>query len=195
MTAAAFVRRIASALLALLLPLTLAAPAHAGIDWARLLEGDILVDSVKSEDGLEGVRAVFAVTASRERIWEVLTDYENFQKAFPRIEELTVLEEDETGATIEFWGDAVVTDLHYVLRRSYVEPGHRLTWRRISGDLERIEGSWRIVEGPEPGVYALVYESFVDVGSAIVTWIVRLGAMNEARNMAARLRAWIEGEP
>ena len=194
MTAGVSLRRIASALIALL-SLTLAAPANAGIDWASILEGEILVESATSENGLEGVRAVFAVTASRERIWEVLTDYENFKNVFPRIEEMIVLEEDGTGATIEFWGDALVTDLHYVLRRSYVESGYRLTWRRISGDLKRIEGSWRIVEGPEPGVYALVYESFVDVGFAIVTWIVRLGALNEARNMAARLRAWIEAQP
>jgi hypothetical protein len=194
MTAGVSLRRIASALIALL-SLTLAAPANAGIDWASILEGEILVESATSENGLEGVRAVFAVTASRERIWEVLTDYENFKNVFPRIEEMIVLEEDGTGATIEFWGDALVTELHYVLRRSYVEPGYRLTWRRISGDLKRIEGSWRIVEGPEPGVYALVYESFVDVGFAIVTWIVRLGALNEARNMAARLRAWIEAQP
>ena len=194
MTAGVSLRRIASALIALL-SLTLAAPANAGIDWASILEGEILVESATSENGLEGVRAVFAVTASRERIWEVLTDYENFKNVFPRIEEMIVLEEDGTGATIEFWGDALVTDLHYVLRRSYVEPGYRLTWRRISGDLKRIEGSWRIVEGPEPGVYALVYESFIDVGFAIVTWIVRLGALNEARNMAARLRAWIEAQP
>jgi hypothetical protein len=32
---------------------------------------------------------------------------------------MIVLEEDATGATIEFWGDALVTELHYVLRRSY----------------------------------------------------------------------------
>jgi hypothetical protein len=192
MTVNAVVRQIAFVVTGLL-PLILITPANAGNDWAKFLLGEILVESAESQDGLDGIRAVFAVAASRNRIWNVLTDYDNFQEVFPQISKMVVLEEDCSGATIEYWGRAVVINLHYVLRRSYVEPGHRLTWRHISGDLERLKGSWQIIESPDPSVHALVYESFADVGFGVVTWAVRLGAMSEARHMALRLRSWIEG--
>jgi ribosome-associated toxin RatA of RatAB toxin-antitoxin module len=192
MTVDAVVRRIAFVVIGLL-PLILITPANAGNDWTKILPGEIVIESAESQDGLDGIRAVFAVAASRDRIWKVLTDYDNFQEVFPQIDKMIVLEEDDSGATIEYWGSAVVINLHYVLRRSYVEPGRRLTWQHVSGDLERLKGSWQIIESPDPSVHALVYESFADLGFGFVTWAVRLGAMNEARHMALRLRSWIEG--
>lgn len=173
--------------------LILVTPASADVDWTKVLGGDVVVEKIKNEDGLDGLRTAFAVTASRDRIWRVLTDYDNYAKIFPRINKIDVLEQDESGATIEYWTDAVVTDLHFVLRRSYVEHGHKLTWRRVSGDLERIEGSWLIVDTPDPDISAVIFDSYLDAGSELMSWGARLGAEQEAKRMALRLKQWIEG--
>lgn len=164
---------------------------RANVDPEAVLEGDIVVENATSPGGLEGVRVTFAVTAPRQRIWDALTDYEHFRKPFPGVEKLRVIAQNDDGATVEFWADAVVMDLQYVLRREYVEPGHRLTWHRVSGDLEEIEGSWRILGTGRAGVHVVIYESYVDVGFGVITWFVRLGARREACRMAQRLTAWI----
>ena len=162
------------------------------VDWAALLAGDVRLEEVQSADGLPGLRASFAVRAEPERIWAALVDYERFTAIFPDVERLQVLEQDERGARVEFWVHAVVTRFHYVLDRRYERPGRRLSWTRSSGDLDRIEGSWEIRESPEPGVQLLVYESYVKAGGLLPSSWIRWGAMRKARQMALRLRAWVE---
>jgi hypothetical protein len=164
-------------------------------DWALLSQGVVVIEDVRDATGLLGIRATFAVDASREQIWTVLTNYDSYAKIFPRVQRLRVLQKDERGATLEYWGDAVVSDLHYILRRTYVRPLHAITWRRTAGDLKRIEGSWRILDGPHAELSVVVYESFVDIGIPLVGTVFRPLAKTEIRKMAVRLRAWIERTP
>ncbi len=173
----------------------LAAATPTEVDWERVLGGEVMVLAARSNEGLPGLRAMFAVSASRERIWSVLVDYENFRHIFPGIKKLRVLEHNVQGAKVAFWIPVAFLKLHYVLHRRYVAPGRRLTWTRIAGAMKRIEGSWEIHDTPRPGVHLLVYESYVQVGRLIPTRLVRRGAMRRAGAMGERLRAWIEALP
>ena len=171
-------------------------PAMAGsVDWDTLFAGQVVVEAVQHPDGFSGLRASFTVTAPRERIWAVLTDYTSFREIFPDIQKMHVLAQDQHGAQVEYWVNAVVTKYHYVLHRRYDEPGRRLTWTQIAGDLKRIEGGWEIRDTPRPDVYMLIYESYVDIGGVIPTALVRLEAARKTRQMSERLRNWIEGRP
>lgn len=173
-----------------------AAPTVAGrVDWDTLFAGEVAVEAVKQPGGLSGVRASFTVAASREHIWDVLLDYANFPKIFPDIHTLRVLTQDQQGAKLEYWIKAVLSKYHYVLYRHYAEPGRRLTWTRVSGDLKRLEGSWEIRETPRPDVQMLVYELYVDIGGIMPAALVRAEAMRRTREMGERLRSWIEGRP
>jgi hypothetical protein len=136
---------------------------------------------------------MWTVAASRERIWSVLVDYEHFLQIFPALSKLRILSQDAQGARIEYWADVAFLSLHYVLYRHYIEPGRRLTWTRVAGDLKRIEGFWEIRDTPRPGVHLLVYESYVQVGGLIPATLVRQSALRKTRDMGERLRAWIEG--
>ena len=162
------------------------------IDWDTLLAGEVIVESIDNPHGIAGVRAMFVVSASRESIWQMLVDYKHFQELFEGIDKIKVLKEDERGAQVEFWVDAVLTDLHYVLLRHYVDPRYRLTWKRVSGDLKTIEGSWEILDTPYPGVKLLIYDSYVDIGAELATSLIRLGAKRKAGHMGYRLRTWLE---
>lgn len=166
---------------------------HAGdYDWEVLGRGQVIVESVEDANGIPGVRASFLVKAKRDLIWATLIDYDNFPKFFDGIDSMRVLDSDERGARVEFWVDAVLIDLNYVLYRDYERPGHRLTWKRESGDMKDIHGSWRILDTDIDGSKLLVYESFVDIGFSVATWTIRLAAMKKAESMGHRLRDWIE---
>src|SRR4029450_11379748 len=134
-------------------------PSVAGSDWAALFAGDVVVEAVKRPDGVPGLRASFAVAAPPERIRAVPPDYAISPKIFPDIRDMRVLTHDQHGAEVEYWVNAVVSKYHYVLYRHYDEPGRRLTWTRVAGDLKRMEGSWEICDTPRSDVQMLVYES------------------------------------
>src|SRR5215471_18703384 len=167
----------------------------ASSDWAALFAGDVVVEAVQRPDGIPGLRASFAVAAPRERIWAVLLDYANFLKIFPDIHAMRVLTQDQQGAQVEYWVNAVVSQYHYVLYRRYDEPGRRLTWTRVSGDLKRMEGSWEIRDTPRSDVQMLIYESYIDIGGVVPKALVRMEAMRKAHDMGKRLRTWIEEHP
>jgi hypothetical protein len=166
--------------------------SNATLDWPALWHGEVLVEAIDHDAEFPGLRAFFAISASRERIWAVLVDYQNFPEIFPDIDKIQVLERDAQGAKVEYWVHAVLRKYHYVVYRHYEKPGWRLTWRRLSGDLQRLEGSWEVRETPRPGVHLLVYESYVQVGGTVPTSLVRWGAMQKVRDMGQRLRQWIE---
>lgn len=183
-------------LISLLLALSPAiAAADDKMDWQALFQGEVLVEAIENGAGLPGLRAMFVVPAARELIWAVLLDYEHFPDIFAGIDKMQVLAHDAFGATVAFWIDAVVKKYHYVVYRHYEKPGWRLTWQRLSGDLQRLEGSWEIRDTPERGVHLLVYESYVQVGGVIPTSLVRRSAMQKAREMGQRLRQWIARLP
>ena len=56
---------------------------------------------------------------------------------------MRVLTHDQQGAQVEYWVNAVVSKYHYVLYRHYDEPGRRLTWTRVAGDLSALRGVGR----------------------------------------------------
>lgn len=161
-------------------------------DWSTLTKGKVVVDSIKDSNGIPGVRATFIIKAKREIIWQTLVDYDNFKDIFEGIDEMKVLNNNSSGAKVEFWVDAVLKNLHYILDRKYEKPGYKITWKKISGDLKDIHGSWQIVDTEDSTAKLLVYESYVDIGFKVVTWMIQQGAMGKAEEMAYRLREWIE---
>lgn len=165
------------------------------INWDKLFSGDIIVNPVSDKKGIPGVRLFMTVKAARERIWGTLTDYENFSNIFEAIDKIKVHKQDDQGAHVEFWIDAVFTKYHYILYRHYEKPQERLRWKRVSGDLERIKGSWEIRDTPRPGTKLLIYESYVKVTTAIPEFLMRWEAIRRARAMGQRLREVLEAPP
>ena len=167
----------------------------ATVDWERLFAGEVLVEAVDSNDAIPGVRAAFVVNADSDAIWAALIDYENFTDIFKEMDKVHVLEQDREGATVEFWLSIFMVQYHYVLFREYEIPRRKLTWRRVSGDLDRIEGAWEILQTPHAGAQLVIYESYVDPGGVVPPALVRWRSLGKARDMAKRLRKWIEAHP
>lgn len=113
---------------------------------------------------------------------------------FPGIKAFKVLEQGREGAKLWLHTPVAMMNYRYVLQRRYVEPGRRLTWTRISGSFKSIDGSWRIRDTPRPGVYLMVYESYVRFATFIPAKLVLKGAKRHVRRMSEHLRAWIEND-
>ena len=161
-------------------------------ELSMILAGNIIVKESNNENGVPGLIAAFSVSSTRENIWNALIDYENFTKIFRGVNRLKVIRKDNNGALVEFWVDAVLSDLNYTLYRKYDIPNFKLSWSRESGDLKVIEGSWEIVDLSTDANKIIVYSSYVEVGRLIPTKLVRWGAMRKAEEMCINLREWIE---
>ncbi len=161
-------------------------------DKSQVLSGNIVIKEAENKDGVPGLVAAFSVNANLKDIWSVFVDYENFTKVFSNVKRLKVLEQDEEGAVVEFWVNAVVSDLNYVLYRKYDIPYRKLTWVRKSGDLKLIEGSWEIVDIPNENKKMVIYRSFVEIGIFVPTKLLRWGAMREAEQMCLSVKNRVE---
>jgi ribosome-associated toxin RatA of RatAB toxin-antitoxin module len=151
------------------------------------------IEDVTNDKGVKGLRATFQLNASREAIWDLLTDYDRFTETFTGIRSLEVISEGDQGARVRFKIKVAFLSFDYTLQRDYVRPYELITWRLTDGDFRDLSGSWGIIPGPAEGIQEVIYESFVDVGFLIPTALVRDGAARELEKTVTRMRARLEG--
>ena len=151
------------------------------------------IEDVTNDRGVKGLRATFQLNASREAIWELLTNYDRFTETFTGIRSLEVISKDDQGARVRFKIKVAFLSFDYTLQRDYVRPYELLTWHRTGGDFRHLSGSWGIIPGPAEGIQEIIYESFVDVGFLIPTALVRDGAARELEDTIRRMRTRLEG--
>jgi len=159
---------------------------------AVAVEESLSIEDVTNDLGVKGLRGTFQLEASREAIWDLLTDYDRFLETFSRISSLEVISEDDRGALVHFKVKVAFVSFDYTLQRNYVRPYELLTWHRTSGDFRQISGSWKILPGPDEGVHVVIFESFVDVGYLIPTALVRQRAAEELVETVTQMRARLE---
>lgn len=159
---------------------------------SAVAEDSLNIEDVTNDRGVKGLRARFQLNASREAIWDLLTDYDRFTETFTGIRSLEVINEDSQGARVRFKIKVAFLSFDYTLQRDYVRPYELITWHRTGGDFRHLSGSWGIIPGPAQGIQEIIYESFVDVGFLVPTALVRDGAAKELEQTVKRIRARLE---
>jgi hypothetical protein len=189
---------VATAVAALLFALTAIAPPSSAVAAGNAdiaaPEREIRIGFIE-RDGLKGIEARFTILRDCRAIWKTLVDYRNYAEIFEgNLRAPRVLEESDAGATVEFWVDAKLRNSNFVLRRSYDAYCRKISWRKISGDAlpERIEGSWLIEPGSQPGESTVTYRSFIKIAWFVPMGLSRRLASTSTADMARRLRDWVE---
>ncbi|MDH4262248.1 MAG: hypothetical protein OEV78_04295 [Spirochaetia bacterium] len=132
----------------------------------KVFSGEIVFKDIE-EKSTAGVEATFLLQTSSNKLWNILTDYQNFNHNFDNIKKIKVIDENPKGATIELWISTVLKTFHYTVFRKYDEPLHKLTWEELSGDFKTNRGSWEIQETPDLKGCIVRYRTFVEVGGII----------------------------
>ena len=192
--------------IALILFLVIAASAYAEQVVGKVVgitDGDTLpngvdrviaINYVDSKGGLKGIEAIFYIQSKCNIIWDALIDYPNYGQIFAgNLRPPRVISEDSDGAKVEFWVDARLTHINFVLYRSYDEYCQSISWHKVAGDgnPSKIEGEWRIQESGIFGESLVTYRSFVKV-KFVPMAISRRLARAATLNMAIRFREWVE---
>ncbi|MBI1947441.1 MAG: SRPBCC family protein [Deltaproteobacteria bacterium] len=148
-----------------------------------------VVQQLAAPDGTQGLRATFVVQAPPDVVLDTLWDVRRFRQIFPDIEALEVVAAGPGFFDARFTVDAVLAKVHYTLHREIDRSARSVRWQSIAGDLKDVRGGWQVSPTADPMVSTVTYTSFVDIGYAVPTGMVRDTALKKVDHMAERVRA------
>lgn len=169
-------------------------------DWAdrdRLLGGEIIVH-LNDQGPFRGhVQAAVAIAATPRKIWRVVTNCAKAPEFVPGVLSCKRLEVVQPGR-IELFHQTVkyswyLPRLEYDLQLEYF-PYHQLNFRRVSGSLKRLDGTWWL-EPASPDQTLVYYSVDLDPGFLVPRFIVRRALSKDLPTVLAALRDRVASEP
>lgn len=121
-----------------------------------------------AESGSESI----VIKASRDAVFQVMTDIDAFPKWMDEFKEATVLDRDDKGrpTRASFELDAKIKTVRYILDYSYPDTG--LAWQNEEGgDVKLIKGSYALA--PSGDSTTVTYNFEIDPGFPVPSFIRR----------------------
>ncbi len=192
----------AGALAALLLSSAAAEAADDGpdLDWIdrdALAVGEVLVRADRGDRPLTVlVKVATLVDAAPQDIWSVLTACEIAPEYVPNVVSCRSLEKVDEG-TAELFLQVVkpaffLPSFEHVFRLDYT-PYVRIDVHRVSGPIERMDGSWWLLPQPA-GDILLVYELQLDPGIPVPRFFVRATMKRDLPRVVQAVRERAEAQ-
>jgi len=124
-----------------------------GIELEQIAElakqGSLLIVKLDDKGGLKEVVAGALVNAPKEKVWEVLVDFEHYPNFIPHCKKMRVIKElaenqviTEQEVIIEFW--VLKFEIRYELFQR-LEPNKGIRFSNIAGDLSGSYGGYDLV--------------------------------------------------
>ncbi|PVM89940.1 cyclase [Caulobacter radicis] len=115
-------------------------------------------------DGRGEVRAAIDIPAPPERVWRTILDCRLAERMTPSVKRCTVLERSPDGRTEtrEHWiKRGLFSPMLRSVSRLELEPGRRIGFRCIGGDIDDCEGQWLLTPLDDGAATRVVYENKV----------------------------------
>jgi uncharacterized membrane protein len=114
------------------------------------------------------------VKARRERIWEILTDYENAPELFQDVKKCHVLEDYGAKKLVRQVVMPKGSPMHfdYTIEVSENAP-ELMQWHRTSGALKDVSGSWKLEPDSTHRNTIITYSIYIDGGIFLPAWLLR----------------------
>ena len=140
------------------------------LERAALREGKV---SLQGEKGTYTGRVL--VKASMDTVWQVLTDYDNFDQFLPRVTNSELLEEDGDRKVFEQINKVKIFLFNKKSRiRIAVEENYpqQITFKIVEGDLETLDGIWELeavspYPSAPPNQVLMTHQVKVEPGSSL----------------------------
>jgi hypothetical protein len=129
------------------------------INWNRLNTGEVLLKSIKEDRGTVTIELAIAINADWQAIWSILTACEISPEYVPHVIACSRIDSVADGNSELFLQTVkpafFLPRFDHVFRLDYLPP-ERIIVSHISGPIERMDGSWRLIERPDQQI-ALIY--------------------------------------
>lgn len=126
------------------------------------------------------------IDAPLERIWGVLTDFENYPRWAKDLKEVTVLQRDPEGRAVlvRFRAAGMGRSTTYTLCYDWSDAPYRLPWKLVTGDIMRIlDGAYEFTE--LDGATLVTYHLTAELAVPLPSFVKRRA---EARIISTALR-------
>ncbi|MEO0768937.1 MAG: SRPBCC family protein [Cyanobacteria bacterium J06649_4] len=140
-----------------------------------LEEGQVMVSASRTgEKGQFTARVL--IDATLDEAWAVLTDYDNFEKFLPNVENSELLESEDNRRVFEQMNvisvvPSVIDIRSRVVIESMERPLEEVAFSLVEGDLDLLEGVWQLspvasVEGEDPDKVLITHQVDIDPGDS-----------------------------
>jgi hypothetical protein len=171
-------------ILAILLAFAVSSPAAAldlGPKAQALLDrGRPYAEVTPGPDGTSGViRAAIDIAAPIGAVWSVMTDCDLAPKMVANLKSCRILERDPQGRwdiREQISRMTLLPSVRSVFREDF-EPPNKMTFHRTDGDLDVLEGEWRLTQHGER--VRVTYEARVAAPFSVPGWMARLALRHD----------------
>lgn len=132
------------------------------------------------------------VKASAEDIFAVATDFESYPDWNANIKETRIEETDDEGRGSKVWFkvDAKVKTVAYTLEYDYSNAPEGFSWKRIEGDVKKLDGAYAFDEFDD--VTEIRYEMEIDPGFPIPGFLKKQAEKQIVRGALEDLKKRVE---
>ncbi len=175
----------------------LALPAQAdqaldAVALRQLKAGEVIIDVRPDPQGATGlIQAIIDIPAPPQRVWQVMVDCERSKRTIPSLKTCRVTERAADGSfdvrehVVQWiWPLPAVRSVF----RSDYQPFQRIAFRKIEGDLELLEGEWRLEPLSGGAATRLSYRARVTPGWPVPGALVRSAIEADVPKTLAALR-------
>ena len=136
------------------------------------------------------------IDASPQRIWEDLTDFDDYPSWAHDLKSVTVVERDDEGRPrdVAFRAAAMGRSTSYTLRYDYDRAPDVLAWRLVKGDITRkLDGSYELRPlDDSPGRTEVTYHLAVDLLVPLPGFVKRRAEARIVHTALRQLRSHLE---
>jgi ribosome-associated toxin RatA of RatAB toxin-antitoxin module len=164
--------------------------AH-GSAQANVEPGEPVVRVTAAEGPIDGqVDATMFVPAPAAAVYSALTECARAPEVFPTLKSCRVIEADPARTwdvrehKVASWA-SFLPDMSTVFRSEYV-PNRSISFRLISGDLQHLDGGWRLE--PVKGGTRVTYEARVGFHALVPSFLVRQSLAGDVPKFMAAIR-------
>jgi ribosome-associated toxin RatA of RatAB toxin-antitoxin module len=156
-------------------------------ELAQLYKGEVIVRSDESDK--RRVQAAILIDSPAQPIWSVLTDCNHTPEFIPKLKSCRILQPGENTRITEQQVkiSTFLPRVTYVIQSDY-QKFRRIDFKKVSGDLKALEGSWVLEEIGDGRYTILVYSVFLDPGFFIPQGMVQRTLQNDLPNILLAVR-------
>ncbi|TLU83109.1 MAG: cyclase [Chlorobium sp.] len=116
---------------------------------AKLLGGDVIVSLASLDEGVTGVTGYIYIAAPPEKVWEVITDYDNHKNFVPNVLDSGIISDNGNEKVMFEKGKSglfLFSKKVYTKMRVWGERSRHLYFQQIEGDFKVYRGEWILSE-------------------------------------------------
>jgi ribosome-associated toxin RatA of RatAB toxin-antitoxin module len=159
-------------------------------ELGRMTRGEVVISVDRLPGSQKGmIDAAIIINAPAELIWDLMTDCVHAPEFIPGLISCKVLENHGETEIIEHqvkfsW---LVPRLTYVFQAGY-EKYRRIDFKRISGGLKELEGSWVLEQIGDGRQTIVLYSVYLDPGFFLPQWLIRMFLQRDLPGLLLALR-------